>query len=143
MAEIRVDCSGGTYVRVLAADLGAKLGCGAHLADLRRTRSGPFELKDAAPPDELARQAEAGEIERRLIAPLGVLGLPALRLSPDEVRAVRRGGELEAGGPPQPPGTRMAAHDDEGEVVAILELRPGRRLKPLRVLPFAGRGSPE
>lgn len=143
-AEIRVDCSGGTYVRVLAADLGAKLGCGAHLADLRRTRSGPFELKDAATPDELARQAEAGEIGRRLIAPLGVLGLPALRLEPDEVRAVRRGAEIEASGPPQAPGTRMAAHDAEGEVVAILELRPGRRLKPLRVLPsFAGRGSPE
>ena len=43
-------------------------------------------------------------------------------------------------GAPEVPGTQMVAHDGEGHVVAILELRPGRRLRPLRVLePFAGR----
>ena len=54
--EIEVECSGGTYVRVLAADLGERLGCGAHLADLRRTRSGPFTLDQA----QLARDAARG-----------------------------------------------------------------------------------
>jgi tRNA pseudouridine55 synthase len=134
MAQIEVDCSGGTYVRVLAADVGARLGCGAHLADLRRTRSGPFDLEQALPPERLGKDALAGEIARRLIPALGVLGLPALRLGHEEVAHILRGNEIEAHGPPRPPGTRMAAHDERGEVIAILELRPGRRLRPLRVL---------
>ncbi|MDH3521270.1 MAG: tRNA pseudouridine(55) synthase TruB [Myxococcales bacterium] len=140
MLQIAVDCSMGTYVRVLAADLGARLGCGAHLAELRRTRSGPFDVAQAATPERLAEAAEAGRIDRDLIPALGVLGLPALRLCAEEVMQIRRGAEIPAQEPPLPPGTCMAAHDDAGEVVAILELRPGRCLRPLRVLDsFAGR----
>jgi tRNA pseudouridine55 synthase len=138
--EIEVECSGGTYVRVLAADLGERLGCGAHLADLRRTRSGPFTLDQAISPDTLRVEAESGDIERRLVSPLEALGLPALRLDPHEVAQIAQGSEITAAGAPDVPGTRMVAHDDERRVVAILELRPGRRLRPLRVLePFAGR----
>jgi tRNA pseudouridine55 synthase len=138
--EIEVECSGGTYVRVLAADLGERLGCGAHLADLRRTRSGPFTLDQAMPPETLRVEAESGELERRLVSPLEALGLPALRLTPQEVQAVAQGSEIPADGPPVLLGTQMVAHDGDGQVIAILELRPGRRLRPLRVLePFAGR----
>lgn len=137
--EIAVDCSGGTYVRVLAAELGRALGCGGHLADLRRTRSGPFGIEHAAAPDVLEREAAAGVIERRLIPPLGVLGLAALRVTEEEARSLRAGNEIPASGAPLAPGTRMAAHDASGGVVAIVELRPGRRLKPLRVVEsFAG-----
>jgi tRNA pseudouridine55 synthase len=50
-AAFRVTCSSGTYVRVLAADVGAALSCGAHLAALRRTAIGPFGAADAVPPD--------------------------------------------------------------------------------------------
>ncbi|HKA15506.1 MAG TPA: tRNA pseudouridine(55) synthase TruB [Myxococcota bacterium] len=138
--EIAVECSGGTYVRVLAADLGDRLGCGAHLADLRRTRSGPFTLDQASSPETLRVEAESGEIERRLVSPLEALGLPARRLTADEVDRVAQGSEIAAGGPPEVPGTQMVAHDEHGRVIGILELRPGRRLRPLRVLePFAGR----
>ncbi|MBU0483996.1 MAG: tRNA pseudouridine(55) synthase TruB [Proteobacteria bacterium] len=45
----RVACSKGTYIRVLAADIGESLGCGAHLIALRRLRSGPFRVEDALP----------------------------------------------------------------------------------------------
>jgi tRNA pseudouridine55 synthase len=48
-----IDCSRGTYVRTLAHDLGQQLGCGAHLAALRRTRSGPFLMKHAVTLDQL------------------------------------------------------------------------------------------
>ena len=138
--EIEVDCSGGTYVRVLAADLGERLGCGAHLADLRRTRSGPFTLDQACSPETLRKEAESGELTRRLLSPLEALGLPVLRLDPHEVEAVAQGAEVPAEGPQEPLGTRIVAHDGAGQVVAILELGPGRRLRPLRVLePFAGR----
>jgi tRNA pseudouridine55 synthase len=49
--RFRAVCSSGTYVRVLGADLGRRLGCGAHLIRLVRTRIGPFRLEDASPPD--------------------------------------------------------------------------------------------
>jgi tRNA pseudouridine55 synthase len=45
--DIRVCCSKGTYIRTLAADIGAALGCGAHLTALRRTRIGPFRVQEA------------------------------------------------------------------------------------------------
>jgi tRNA pseudouridine55 synthase len=138
--EIEVDCSGGTYVRVLAADLGERLGCGAHLADLRRTRSGPFTLDQASSPETLREEADAGELARRLVSPLEALGLPALRLDPHEIEAISQGGEIAAEATPEAPGARMVGHDGAGQVVGILELLPGRRLRPLRVLErFAGR----
>ena len=46
-ATFYVKCSRGTYIRVIASDAGKKLGCGAHLSELRRLRSGPFALSDA------------------------------------------------------------------------------------------------
>jgi tRNA pseudouridine55 synthase len=49
---IEVDCSAGTYIRTLAADLGRLLGSGAHLRRLRRTAVEPFTIAEAAPPDE-------------------------------------------------------------------------------------------
>ena len=48
-----MDCSKGFYVRTYAHDLGQKLGCGAHLSALRRTRSGRFTLERAVPVEQL------------------------------------------------------------------------------------------
>jgi tRNA pseudouridine55 synthase len=132
--EIRVDCSAGTYVRVLAADVGERLGCGAHLASLRRTRSGPFTDAQALSPALLSREAEAGTLEARLLPAVNVLGFPALRLAAGEVVRVAHGGEIRAPDAPITPGTRVCALDPRGELVAILEVRPGRVLRPLRVL---------
>ena len=132
--DFEVDCSAGTYVRVLAHDLGRGLGCGAHLLALQRTRSGPFGIEQALGEGRLAQAAERGEIEALLLPPLNALGLAALRLSAEEVARVRHGGDLAAPEPPLVPGTRLAALDPAAELVAILEVRPGRRLRPLRVL---------
>ena len=132
--DFEVDCSAGTYVRALAHDLGQSLGCGAHLLGLRRTRSGPFTIEMAHGADRLAQAAEKGELESLLVPPVNALGLAALRLSGDEASRVRHGGEIPAPEPPIAPGTRLAALDPGGDLVAILEVRPGRRLRPLRVL---------
>lgn len=51
--DIRVCCSRGTYIRVLAADIGKRFGCGAHLTALRRTASGDFSVDRAVPGDQL------------------------------------------------------------------------------------------
>lgn len=59
-ARLRISCSKGTYVRVLAEDIGRALRCCAHLADLRRTASGPFRLEDAIGLAALEATDEAG-----------------------------------------------------------------------------------
>lgn len=132
--DFEVDCSAGTYVRVLAQDLGRALGCGAHLLGLRRVRSGPFSIEQAHGEAELALAAERGEIEALLVPPVNVLGLPALRLSAEEAERIQHGADLRAPEPPLVPGSQLAALDPAGELVAILEVRPGRTLRPLRVL---------
>jgi tRNA pseudouridine55 synthase len=53
----RLSCSSGTYVRTLAHDLGGKLGCGAHLAELRRLQVGPFKIEDSVTIEDLRDQA--------------------------------------------------------------------------------------
>lgn len=63
-ARILVDCSKGTYIRTLVEDIGAALGCGAHVAELRRTKAGPFDLTHAVTLEELeALHAEGGAQE--------------------------------------------------------------------------------
>jgi tRNA pseudouridine55 synthase len=51
--SFRVVCSRGTYIRTLVDDIGAKLGCGAHLRQLRRTRIGPYHVRDAVSPERV------------------------------------------------------------------------------------------
>ncbi len=139
--EIEVDCSAGTYVRALAADLGTRLGCGAHLASLRRTRSGPFTEEQAVCEATLSREAEQGSLAERLIAPVNALGYPVVRLSEAEAERLRQGGEIRAPDSPVTPGTLLAALEPGGGLLAIVEARPGRRLQPVRVLRSAeGRG---
>jgi len=133
--KIDVECSAGTYVRVLAADLGSELGCGGHLRDLCRTRSGPFVLEDAVTSEALTDAAEKGEVEGFIIAAEEVLGFPVLRLSEADVQRIGHGGDIASEGPPRVPGSRVAAIRPGGGLLAILEVRPGRRLHPLRVLP--------
>ena len=62
-ARIVVACSKGTYIRTLVEDIGAALGCGAHVAQLRRTKAGPFDLTHAVTLDELERLHEEGGAE--------------------------------------------------------------------------------
>ncbi len=140
---IEVRCAPGTYVRTLAHDLGEALGCGAHLSGLRRTRSGTFTAEMARPPAEYEKEAEAGTLEARLIPPEVALGLGCVSLSAVQARRVAHGGDIpvaEARGaferapdPPRP-GDRLSALSPSGSLLAVMELRPDRRLHPLRVL---------
>ena len=63
-----VRCSRGVYVRTLASDLGDRLGCGAHLVELRRSASGPFTLDQALPLEKLAVASGSGELPSLLIS---------------------------------------------------------------------------
>ena len=66
LGQFRVACTKGTYIRSMAHDLGKKLGCGAHLATLRRSASGKFDVKDALPLDSILRLTQA-ELEKRVM----------------------------------------------------------------------------
>ena len=64
--KCRVACTKGTYIRSLAHDLGQKLGCGAHLTELRRSASGKFDVADALPLDAVLKLTSA-ELEKRVL----------------------------------------------------------------------------
>lgn len=89
--QIRVACSKGTYVRTLASDLGAMLGCGAHLTALRRTRIGPFDLAGTVTLGDFeAMEAEARDA---CLAPVEALlaHLPTCGLDAEQARAFTHG----------------------------------------------------
>ena len=80
-ASIRVICSRGTYIRTLADDIGALLGCGAALKELRRTASGPFTLATSYTLEDLERAADEGNISSCCISPCAALAhLPDVEL---------------------------------------------------------------
>jgi len=81
---IDVSCSKGTYVRTLAEDIGAWLGCGAHLVALRRTGSGALRLEDAVTLEALAAMDESGRESRLLPADRLLASWPEVCLPDDE-----------------------------------------------------------
>jgi len=134
--DVRVLCSAGTYVRVLAADLGRALGCGAHLGGLRRTRSGPFVLAEAKSFEKIEAAVERGEVEDLLVSPEEALGFPVLELNRDQRLRLANGGDIPAGElHNRKPGTRVSVLGEGGDFLAVGEIRADHRLWPLRVLP--------
>jgi tRNA pseudouridine55 synthase len=116
--EIAVRCSAGTYVRALARDLGERLGTGAHLTALRRTRSGAFDLSQSVSGDDLAGAAE------RMIPLAGLLlDLPAVRVAGEGRHLVGHGRELGRGdvlqGFPDGPVERVRVLDESGALIAL------------------------
>jgi tRNA pseudouridine55 synthase len=93
---VRVVCSKGTYIRVLAEDIGEALGCGAHLSGLRRTASGRFRIEQAATLEGLVDPEE----RRRRLLPLPALlqDLPRAELGAAEEARLRQGQTLKISG---------------------------------------------
>jgi tRNA pseudouridine55 synthase len=118
-AVIDVYCSSGTYVRSLANDLGEKLGCGAYLTGLRRTKSGRFTLRDAVPLRKLREAFDAGNWYQFVIPAAEALSdWPAVELNNEQVEAVRHGHRI----PANPEDKGMARGISEaGELIALLE----------------------
>ncbi|WP_239347646.1 tRNA pseudouridine(55) synthase TruB [Frankia sp. CiP3] len=110
--DVAVGCSSGTYVRALARDLGAALGCGAHLCALRRVRVGPFDLTRALTLEALAEEG-AGAL-RPLSDAVAAL-FPCRRVDADDARAISHGRRLSPYGLPGTYGVFGPA----GEVLAL------------------------
>jgi tRNA pseudouridine55 synthase len=96
--RVRVVCSAGTYVRTLAEDLGKKLGIGAHLAELRRTRAGRFRIEDAVTLERLDEMKESSSIGAALISPHDALShLEAIELDEKQRERTVHGLDLQIG----------------------------------------------
>ena len=91
-AKFCVEVSSGTYVRSLAHELGIKLGVGAHLSSLRRTKVGEFEIAEAITFDELERRIKTNDVENALVHPRRVLSsMPAVTANQEQVAFIRNG----------------------------------------------------
>jgi tRNA pseudouridine55 synthase len=135
LLRLRVVASSGFYVRSLAHDIGQRLGCGAHLEALRRTRVGGFRVEEACTLDVLEAAGPAAPCVRTMNGLLGAW--PAVRLTEEGLRRAGHGNSLGpqhlAGRPPERPG-RVRVLDGAGELLAVAEERPDGLLHPLLVL---------
>ena len=125
-----ITCGGGTYIRALARDLGRLSGSAAHLASLRRTRSGPFDVGNAVSIEGL-RTGQAAVIPARM----AVAHLPSLVLSSGDVALVRHGRPVGNAATSVDAPT-AALVDDDGRLVAIAARAEGG-WQPRVVLPEA------
>ena len=117
--DLTVDCTSGTYIRTLVADLGTALGGGAHLARLRRTAVGPFGLDDCGPADD---------ITLRPLLDL-VRGMAVIDVDAVVAAQVRNGRPLG----PAPGSGQLVVRGPDQELLAVYEARHGE-LRPVKVL---------
>jgi len=125
-ARFAVDCSKGTYVRSLVADLGERLGCGAHLTSLRRTRSGRFRLEDSIQLDDIKEEMD----DSAILPPADAVGhLPGFALPERVISAVSCGQQVEwtsiTDAAPHPEGVCRLLTPD-GALLALARVEGGR-----------------
>jgi len=153
IARFAIECSSGTYIRSLAQEMGQKLGCGAHLAEITRTAVGEFSLEQAVKLEELAGAARAGKFADYLIRLENLLpNFPRVNVLPIVERRVRHGtkfnvsvaqiqpgrvepppgatSELDAG-EPRPP--RLRVFGQQNNLIAIAEALVPRTYQPMVV----------
>ncbi|MCH5344072.1 MAG: tRNA pseudouridine(55) synthase TruB [Acetatifactor sp.] len=95
MVKLRVDCSKGTYIRTLCADIGERLGCGGTMQSLVRTKVGGFLLRDAIRLSELQARKDAGELEQVVIPVDSVFSdCPALHIRGDNAALLENGNAI-------------------------------------------------
>jgi tRNA pseudouridine55 synthase len=145
VADFEAECSSGTYVRSLAHDLGVRLGCGAHLASLRRTSVGPYGISESVALADLEEAASRDGLGRYVI-PLERLlpEIPAAAVRPEAEARVRNGSSLEAAhlAAPLPgftpgldPGPVIRLFSASGRLLALAHPTPdGAGLHPFLVL---------
>jgi tRNA pseudouridine55 synthase len=123
-AELEITCSAGTYIRSIAHDLGNRLGCGALLARLRRTRVGTFGIAQARTLEELTKLAATGELEQAVIPAAGLLDdMPGERVTEIVEAQIRQGRQFRTSPFVVPPGAPLVrALSRSGELVAIGKL---------------------
>lgn len=129
-AVIEVDCSKGTYVRVLAEDLGAALGSVAHLAALRRTRVGALMLERGVTLEALEAMPPAVRREWLLRPDALLASLPRVDLGEPQARRFSHGNALDLGGAPG----RVRVYGPEETLLGLAEIDERGALNPRRLI---------
>ena len=133
--QVSVHCSKGTYIRVLAEDIGRNLGCGATLAALRRVAVGEFDVALAVSLDRLEAMSEAQRIAILLPVDSLVYALPRIMLEADLVRRMVMGQAGQFGGSVRSGAVRLYDHNQR--FLGLGEVQPGGRLVPKRLVATA------
>ncbi|MBQ6554526.1 MAG: tRNA pseudouridine(55) synthase TruB [Firmicutes bacterium] len=123
-------CSKGTYIRTLCKDIGEKLGCGAHMSALVRTRSGQFYAKDAITVDKFREYAEAGELEKVIIPIEKVLGdgFKTSKVAPKANKYLYNGNKINIGflfNKNLTDEDKVLLYDKEGRLVGLYRVSGG------------------
>lgn len=138
---IDVQCSKGTYMRTLAADLGKTIGCGAHLATLVRTNVGPFNLEEAFAPERAAEMANEGRYDE-LVRPMdsAMPHMPEVILPAGLIRALKNGQIVEPAQSELPVsaihGSLVKIYDPDNNFKAVARLELSEEKAGLRTVKF-------
>ncbi len=125
LVHLKIACSKGTYIRSLAFDLGEKLGCGAHLFSLRRTRVGPFRLEEALSLESIADIQIKGRI-RDVLLPIEktMVNLPSVVVNESFAEKIQNGIPLKSSSVLSVegdfnPNQTISVKDKQGRIIAI------------------------
>jgi len=130
-AVLSVDCSKGTYVRVLAEDIGAAMGCGAYLSALRRTRVGPLTIDGAVTITEVESLDLAGRRDRLLPPDALLASLPSVELGEQEAGRFCHGQRLPLAIAPAP---RVRVYGRDARLLGVASVDEHGVLAPRRLI---------
>lgn len=135
-ATITVQCTAGTYVRSIAHDAGAALGCGAHLLALRRTQSGGFRIEQARTLETLGTMAADGRLSEALVPAQELLAeFPVEVVDPITEAQIRNGRQFRVSPfRSREPAQYVKAVSRSGELIAIGEIHLPTVYHPVLVL---------
>lgn len=131
-AEINVNCSKGTYIRTLAEDIGANLGCGAHLTALRRTETAGYLLAQAVTLEQL--EAMTAESRDKCLLPIdsAICNLPKLKLGSDAAYYLMQGQQVWQAG--IIPDSDLRLYDENDIFLGLGYLQDDGKIAPKRLL---------
>lgn len=118
--SVRVSCSAGTYIRTLAEDIGRRLETGAHLAELRRTKAGKFNLSKAVTLENLEKivaENRVGEVAISMNE--AILHLPEIVLNEEEIAKTRNGQKLKRENLAAKDGENVRINDESENLLAV------------------------
>lgn len=136
LLRLRVSCSKGTYIRTLAEDIGRELGCGAHVAGLRRIAAGPFDLSRSVTLDALIalHDEQGSEALDRYLLPCdaGLLDWPHVTLTEHTTYYWQNGQPVRAPGAPVSGMVRVYSHQQE--FIGVAEIDEDGLVAPRRLI---------
>jgi tRNA pseudouridine55 synthase len=133
--ELRVHCSKGTYIRSLAEDLGAALGCGGHVSALRRLAAGPYKEGQATTLDELREVGDLREMDALLLpVSSAVSSWPAVRLHEDTAHYVRQGQPVQVAHAPTDGWVQIFELAEKDRFLGVGEILTDGRVAPRRLV---------